>query len=69
MRYPSEWYQMLATIEQHFPDLRASQQRGLALWVYGTFPAKSSCPSSVIAAPSSLTVFLYPAPISPRMAF
>jgi hypothetical protein len=57
MRYPREWYQMLATIEHHFPDLRASQQRGLALWVYGTFLAKSACQSSVIAALATLATF------------
>lgn len=57
MRYPSEWYQMLAVIEHYFPNLRASQQRGLALWAYGTFLAKSACQSAVIAALSTLATF------------
>jgi hypothetical protein len=57
MRYPIECYQMLATIEHHFPDLRASQQRGLALWVYGVILSKSATQSAVIAALSTLGAF------------
>ncbi len=57
MRYPIECYQMLATIEHHFPDLRASQQRGLVLWVYGVILSKSATQSAVIAALSTLGAF------------
>ncbi len=50
MRYPPEWYQMNETIAQRFPELRPAQQRGLALWVYGTVLAHSACQNAVIAA-------------------
>ena len=50
MRYPPEWYQMEHTIATHFPSLRPAQQRGLALWVYGTILAQSACQDAVIAA-------------------
>jgi len=50
MRYPPACYQMLATIAQHLPHLRPAQQRGLALWVWGTVLAQSACQSSVLAA-------------------
>lgn len=48
MHFPREWYQMEQAIAQHFPDLRPAQQRGLALWVYGTIMAKSACQNAVI---------------------
>ncbi len=57
MRFQREWYQLLESIEQRFPDLRASQLRGLALWVYGTLMAKSSCQSAVIGGLSRLATF------------
>lgn len=50
MRYPPEWYQMNNTIAERFPSLRPAQQRGLALWVYGTILAQSACQNAVIAA-------------------
>ena len=42
MRFPSECYQMEQVIAQYLPELRPSQRRGLALWVYGTILAHSS---------------------------
>lgn len=50
MHPPREWYQMEQVIAEHFPQLRASQQKGLALWVYGTILAGSACQNAVIAA-------------------
>jgi hypothetical protein len=50
MHLPQEWYQMNQTIEQHFPELRPAQQRGLSLWVYGTILAQSACQNAVITA-------------------
>ncbi len=41
---------MQQTIAQYFPNLRAAQQRGLTLWVYGTILAQSGCQNAVIAA-------------------
>jgi hypothetical protein len=41
---------MLATLAQHLPHLRPAQQRGLALWVWGTVLAQSACQRSVLAA-------------------
>ena len=41
---------MCTTLAQHFPNLRQSQQRGLALWVWGTILAHSACQNAVIAA-------------------
>ncbi|MBI2321326.1 MAG: hypothetical protein HYU88_04345 [Chloroflexi bacterium] len=43
MRYPPACYQMLAIIAQHLPHVRPAQQRGLALWVWGTVLAQSAC--------------------------
>ena len=57
MRFPKEWYQLVESTEQHFPDLRSSQIRGLVLWVYGTLLAKSACQSAVIGALSSIATF------------
>ncbi len=50
MRLPPECYQMLQTVEQHMPQLRHSQIKGLVLWVYGTILAGSSCQNAVSAA-------------------
>lgn len=50
MRIPPELYQMEWDVAQRFPDLRPAQQRGLALWVYGTIMAQSACQSAVITA-------------------
>lgn len=50
MRYPSEWYHMYNTITTHLPALRPAQQRGLALWVYGTILAQSATQTAVVAA-------------------
>jgi len=41
MRFAGEWYQLVESTEQHLPDLRSSQLRGLVLWVYGTLLAVS----------------------------
>ncbi len=57
MRFPKEWYQLVESTEKHFPDLRSSQIRGLALWVYGALLAKSACQSAVIGALSSIATF------------
>src|SRR4051812_15000206 len=50
MRVPSELYQIETPLPQRFPSLRPAQQRGLALWVYGTILAQSACQSAVITA-------------------
>jgi hypothetical protein len=50
MRVPPELYQIETTLTQRFPSLRPAQQRGLALWVYGTILAQSACQSTVITA-------------------
>ena len=50
MRVPPELYQIETTLTQRFPSLRPAQQRGLALWVYGTILAQSACQSAVITA-------------------
>ena len=50
MRYPREWYRMSETVAEHFPGLRPAQQRGLALWVYGTILAGSACQNAVVTA-------------------
>jgi len=50
MRVPPELYQMETLLAQRFPTLRPAQQRGLALWVYGTILAQSACQSAVITA-------------------
>ncbi len=50
MRFPKAWYQILAVIETWFPMLRPAQQRGLALWVFGTVLARSACQNAVITA-------------------
>lgn len=57
MRFPKEWYQLVESTEQHLPDLRSSQLRGLVLWVYGTLLAKSACQNAVIGALSSIATF------------
>jgi hypothetical protein len=41
---------METQIQHYFPHLRASQQSGLALWVYGTILAKSACQNAVVLA-------------------
>lgn len=48
MRSPQGWYQLLASIGAHLPDLRPAQQRGLAAWVWGTVQAKSGCEAAVL---------------------
>lgn len=50
MRFPSVVYQMHQEIAEHFPNLRPSQQRWLALWVFGMIQAKSATQSAVVAA-------------------
>ena len=54
MRLPRECYQMQQTLEQHLPQLRPAQIKGLTLWVYGALVAQSACQSAVAAA---LSVF------------
>jgi hypothetical protein len=48
MRFREPWYQLVAAIAEHLPDLRPAQQRGLAAWVYGTIQATSGCESAVL---------------------
>jgi hypothetical protein len=48
MRSLPGWYQLVAPIAEHLPDLRPAQQRGLAAWVYGTIQATSGCESAVL---------------------
>lgn len=50
MRFPSEWYQMLAVIDERFVELSEAQKSGLTLWVYGTILAKSACQNAVVTA-------------------
>jgi hypothetical protein len=50
MRLPSSFYQIEHTLQQHFGLLRPAQQRGLALWVYGTLLAGSACQNAVLTA-------------------
>lgn len=50
MRCPVECYQLQEAIARYLPHLRPAQRRGLALWVYGTILARSSCQNAVIAA-------------------
>jgi hypothetical protein len=50
MRLPRECYPLLAAIETHLGGLRPAQQRGLALWVYGTLLAETGCQSAVLRA-------------------
>lgn len=50
MHVPSALYQITTQLTQQFPSLRPAQQRGLALWVYGTILAHSACQTAVIAA-------------------
>jgi hypothetical protein len=46
MRVPAELYQIQTTLAQYLTPLRPAQQRGLALWVYGTILAHSACQSA-----------------------
>jgi Transposase DDE domain len=49
MSYPTASYQtVLAQVQEHLPDLRPAQQRGLAEWVTGTLGAGSACEASVL---------------------
>ena len=51
MSYPHGSYQtVLAQVQEHLPDLRPAQQRGLAEWVTGTLAAGSACEASVLEA-------------------
>ncbi len=50
MRYPRQYYQLLEVVGERFPNLRPAQQRGLALWVYGTVLAGSACQNAVVTA-------------------
>ncbi len=50
MRFPPELYQLETMLAQHLPTLRPAQQRGLAVWVYGTMLAQSACQNAVITA-------------------
>jgi len=40
---------MERALSERFPHLRPAQQRGLALWVYGTILAQSACQNAVVA--------------------
>ena len=51
MRSSSASYQaVISELTSALPQLRPAQQRGLALWVYGTILAGSACQTMVIAA-------------------
>jgi hypothetical protein len=50
MRCPPECYQLQEALAAYLPQLRPAQQRGLALWVFGTILAKSACQNAVVAA-------------------
>ena len=50
MRFPPALYQIEHTLSQQLPTLRPAQQRGLALWVYGTILAHSACQTAVVVA-------------------
>jgi hypothetical protein len=50
MHVPKAVSHMETQIQHYFPHLRASQQQGLALWVYGTILAKSACQNAVVLA-------------------
>jgi hypothetical protein len=51
MSYPQASYQtVLGQVQEHLPDLRPAQQRGLAEWVTGTLAAGSACEASVLEA-------------------
>lgn len=50
MHLPSECYQLSEAVGEHLPQLRRSQQLGLALWAYGTIRAHSACQNAVVAA-------------------
>lgn len=50
MHFPYALYQLEQAIGQHLALLRPAQRRGLALWVFGTLLAKSSCQSAVVLA-------------------
>jgi hypothetical protein len=47
---PLAFYQIQALIAEHLGSLRPAQQRGLAVWVYGTLLAGSSCLNAVLVA-------------------
>jgi Transposase DDE domain len=49
MRYPAEYYQMVGSLGERFPQLRPAQIGGLALWVYGTLLAHSGCQNAVVS--------------------
>ena len=57
IRLPSECYQMHQAIQHHMPHLRASQQKGLSLWVCGAILAGSACQSAVATALSFVAGF------------
>jgi DDE family transposase len=50
MRSRQPWYQLEEAISEHLPVLRPAQQRGLALWVWGTILARSGCQNAVLTA-------------------
>ncbi len=51
MSYPVASYQTVLTqVQEHLPELRPAQQRGLAEWVTGTLLAGSACETSVLDA-------------------
>jgi hypothetical protein len=50
MRPEGEWYRIEAALAEHLGVLRPAERRGLALWVWGTVLARSSCEAAVVAA-------------------
>jgi len=48
MHLRGEWYQMESVTGEYFPRLRASQQKGLARWVYGTILVGSACQNAAL---------------------
>src|SRR3990172_751488 len=49
MRFPGVWYQVHSETARRFAVLRPSQQKGLALWVYGAILAGSATQTAVVA--------------------
>lgn len=54
MRWPKVLYQIQEAIAKSLPTLRPAQQRGLAVWVYGTLLAGNACQNAVLTALTGL---------------
>ncbi|MDQ6834185.1 MAG: hypothetical protein M3008_12360 [Chloroflexota bacterium] len=62
MRARSEYYQLHRTLVDHFSHLRPAYAHGLALEVYGTLLAHSTCQNAALAALASPGKQRYAAP-------